>query len=268
MLRLLPAPGRRRKKKLLFALSAAFSLNLLSGKEDDFGVNLESGGVRFFKINNGKSSFITKTIKNSSVINDNELTLTFCVNKKKKQMVLYVNSKFVKDWRDKTDRRWDFGNALKMGMSGRSYSTGLEISNLKISNWDGEFSKEDDTVFAEGKPDMVLLKNDDVLRGDIVKIHKDILHFKSVSGLNFDLPLKDVKMFKNGRLELERARRNKHDAMVTFQQGGQMIVDVKNIENGILIGESENFGKISLPLNALKSMRLNIWRREKKEEDE
>ncbi|GAF71164.1 unnamed protein product, partial [marine sediment metagenome] len=65
----------------------------------------------------------------------------------------------------------------------------------------------------------------------------------------------------------ERARRNKEDVKAQFRSGGSITVRLTKLEDNTIEGSSENFGKVTMPVEAFRVIEFNVYR-EKKDEDE
>ncbi len=187
-------------------------------------------------------------------------TFNLLVDKSLKTFTLLINGKRVSQWTEPTDLTFK-----GTGLSFRSNNNGdLKISNISIRAWDG---KTVETVGARLPPkdDMVRLANNDKISGRLKAIIGDTVKFET-SYAALDIPLAQVAEISTSGEKSERARRNKEDVRAYFSDKGLVTLQLDRIDKDEIKGQSENYGKITLPLGALRLLEFNIY--EEKPADE
>jgi hypothetical protein len=81
-----------------------------------------------------------------------------------------------------------------------------------------------------------------------------------------DIPLARVVEIVTSTENAARARKNKEDVQMVFADKGLLTLQLERIEKDEVKGQSENFGKITLPLGALHRLDFNIYAEKKADE--
>jgi hypothetical protein len=187
-------------------------------------------------------------------------TFNLLVDKSLKTFTLLINGKRVSQWTEPADLTFK-----GTGLSFRSNHNGdLKISNISIRAWDGK-TVETDSARLPPKDDMVRLANNDKISGNLKAITGDTVKFET-SYAALDIPLAKVAEIATSGEKSERARRNKEDVRAYFSDKGLVTLQLDRIEKDEIKGQSEHFGKIALPLGALRLLEFNIY--EEKQADE
>lgn len=185
--------------------------------------------------------------------------ITLLLDKKNRKFTLLVNGNMIKQWVDTQD--------IKEGtffcFNNQSQGT-IKIRNLEISQWNGkipggEKSKEDE------QKDVVIFVNGDQVTGNLLTIANNETVFKTEYA-ELKVPLSRIKQLQTASKNQFRARRNAGDAQLLFANGDKLTLDLQRIADGKIKGKSENFGQVSLALNAFKGLELNIYDDEEEEE--
>lgn len=180
--------------------------------------------------------------------------ITFLADRKEKIFALLVNGALVKQWTD------------KLGVIGKGDAVmfqpqnqfGTRISNIKISEWDGDVPVGAETADSQIKEDMISLKNGDKVSGKLISISRDTVKFKSAYA-EIGVPLDRVANIAFETQGGAEARRNSTDIRVTMLNGGTLTIDFNSLKDGILDGSNESFGTVRIPLGAAQSIECNIY---------
>jgi hypothetical protein len=133
--------------------------------------------------------------------------------------------------------------------------------NIKTSDWDGKPPEvAGDSGAAVVKDDLLRLINNDKVSGRLKSIAGDAVKFET-SYATLDIPLARVVEIVTSTENAARARKNKDDVQMTFADRGLLTLQLERIEKDEVKGQSENFGKIALPLAALRRLDFNIYRK-------
>jgi hypothetical protein len=189
-------------------------------------------------------------------------TFNLLVNKSAKTITLLINGRQLTQWTDPAEFA-----GTGTGIAFRSNNTGdLKISSIVISDWDGKTPEvAGDSGAAVVKDDLLRFINNDKVSGRLKSIAGDVVKFET-SYATLDIPIARVVEIVTSTENAARARKNKDDVQMTFADRGLLTLQLERVEKDEVKGQSENFGKIALPLGALRRMDFNIYR-EKQAED-
>ena len=176
--------------------------------------------------------------------------LDVMIDKDKKTVVIFINGKKIKEW--KNVNYVPTGNNLVL--YGGSYTT--SFNNLRISKWDG---KVPDTIENKvAKEDLIKFKNGDKMSGKVISIKDNIVKLKT-SFAEMPVPVKNITQMTFSADNLARARRNKDDIKAYFVGGSHVTFSLKSISDGKILGNSENFGTANFNMNAFLGLAFNIY---------
>jgi hypothetical protein len=182
-------------------------------------------------------------------------TFNLLVSKSARTITLLLNGRVLTQWTDTAEFAGQ-GN----GISFRSNTVGdLKISNIVIMEWDGKTPDSAEGVAAVVKDDLLRFINNDKVSGRLKSIAGDTVKFET-SYATLDIPLARVVEIVTATENATRARKNKDDVLMTFADRGLLTLQLERIEKDQVTGQSENFGKIALPLGALRRLDFNIYR--------
>ncbi|MBM4165125.1 MAG: hypothetical protein FJ222_11905 [Lentisphaerae bacterium] len=181
-------------------------------------------------------------------------TFNLLVSKSAKTITLLLNGRLLTQWTDTAEFAGQ-GN----GLSFRSNTSGdLKISNIMISDWDGKTPELAETGSTVVKDDLLRFINNDKVSGHLKSISGDAVKFET-SYATLDIPLARVVEIVTSTENAARARKNKEDVQMVFADKGLLTLQLERIEKDEVKGQSENFGKITLPLGALRRLDFNIY---------
>ena len=183
-------------------------------------------------------------------------TFNLLVNKSAKTITLLINGRQLTQWTDPAEFA-----GTGTGIAFRSNNTGdLKISSIVISDWDGKTPEvAGDSGIAVVKDDLLRFINNDKGSGRLKSIAGEVVKFET-SYATLDIPIARVVEIVTSTENAARARKNKDDVQMTFADRGLLTLQLERVEKDEVKGQSENFGKIALPLGALRRMDFNIYR--------
>jgi len=178
--------------------------------------------------------------------------ITLLSNKKDKKIILMVNGKIAKQW---SDTIWGGAGGF-VSFINQSNST-VKIKNITAGSWNGKVPVPKAET-NELKNDSISFINDDIVSGKLISIKGEKVLFKT-DYAEMDIPLKRVKEITTASSLRRRARRRGDDIRCYFPNGDSITLSVKEINGGILEGETENYGNSKIKLNLFSRLQLNIY---------
>ncbi len=174
-----------------------------------------------------------------------------------KTIVLMIDGQVVKQWSE--------GDGLSGAGKGISFypqSGGVfKISNIRVTAWDGKIPSAGGAGSGGQKEDMIKITNNDKVSGTVKSISGDMVKFEA-SYATMDVPLSRVVDIQFSTERSEKANQNKDDVRATFTNGGTMTIQLGKLELGKLDGKSDNFGPVSLPLSAFRTLEFNLYQKQ------
>ena len=152
------------------------------------------------------------------------------------------------------------------GIAFRSGSSGdLKISNIRIAHWNGQVPGVAESGGDPGEHDVLSFVNNDKFSGRVISIADGTIKFET-SYATLDIPLAQVSGVAMADERAERARRNREDVRAVFVEQGSLTLKLERIEDSALLGETENFGRISVPLGVVRTLEWNLYRGQQDDE--
>lgn len=187
--------------------------------------------------------------------------LNIMVDKENKSIVLMVNDKVVKQFAASSGF-----SGLGKGILFQPQTQGnFKLSKIRVSSWGGKLPSEGGATTGEGTDDTIRFVNGDKVTGSLLSIADGTAEFKT-SYATLTIPVERVVAVSMAPDNMERARRNKSDVKASFASGGAVTVQMASVGSSKLKGSSENFGMVTMPVAAFKSLEFNIYK--EKEEAE
>jgi len=211
--------------------------------------------------NSGSSSLGSVNFQRFSNQPPSQAVFTVLVDKNKRTIALLVDGEMVKQWTD-GDVFAGTGNAILFQPQSRG---NLKISDIKVSEWDGEIPSKTGTG-RELKQDLLRFTNNDKVSGSLSAIADGNVQFKTTYA-TLTVPLKRVDQIVMSTENAERARRNRNDVRADFRERGAITLQMTKLGEDKITGNSENFGTVTLPIEAFRSLEFNVYE-DKQEEDD
>jgi hypothetical protein len=188
------------------------------------------------------------------------------VDKAKKTIALMMDGAMVQQWVD----AGGFAGAGKGILFQPQNQGNLRINRIRISAWDGKTAAAPGGGGSGGsggevKEDLIRFVNNDKISGALKSIEGGKAKLET-SYATMDVPVERIAEIEMSSERAERARRFEQDIQVQFTEAGLVTLRLDALENGKIAGYSENFGKVSLPLEAFKLVRFNLYRQADSEE--
>ena len=185
--------------------------------------------------------------------NENKvIRLQIFMNKQEKLITLLINGKRVKQW---TDTDWAaVGGFLTFY---NQSSNIIQIKNISASKWNGQIPTQEGNSVAE-KQDVIKLINNDTVSGEIKAITNGQVEIQTKYS-PLKIPLKRVRKILTSKESRHRARRRAGDIECVFGNGHYITLKFSEIKNGIITGETDNFGKVEMRLDKFSRIKFNIY---------
>lgn len=175
-------------------------------------------------------------------------------DKTQKSISLRLDGQLVKTWTDPDD--WAGEGRCLTFLSQSGGEQNLRISNLSVREWLGNV--ETDSGVATGQQDGLRLANSDRVTGRVKSIRDGSVAVDSpIAPLT--IPLERIVEINFASDHLERARRRNTDVIAAFHDGGRVTVALASLDARTLVGDSENFGKLSFARDAFRELQLHIY---------
>ncbi len=189
--------------------------------------------------------------------------VSILTDKKKKKIALVMDGNIVQQW---TDSNEFAGKGT--GVVFYVYNnTAIKVENILVSKWDGKIGEKDDGKAKVEEKDMIYFINNDMVSGKLISIAENTILFKT-DFADLNVPIKRVVRVIFARKNLHKARLNKMDIQGFFNDEHHVTLNLKNISDTELSGNSENFGNASFNIKAFKRIKFNIYKNRKEEEDD
>jgi hypothetical protein len=183
------------------------------------------------------------------------------LDQKEKVIGLRVNGRLVQQWKDQGMMK-----NLGKGLAFYTYQGGIRVRDIRVAAWEGRMESVDSAAEA-GERDAVLLNNNDKVSGTLLSLRLGKLILKTTYA-NMEIPVDRVASVQFGEKGLKDVKNAKTDARVVFANGRGITLKPEKIVEGQLVGSSENFGRVTVSLTAVKSIRMNVGVKREDGEDE
>lgn len=176
-------------------------------------------------------------------------------SKSKRTVALLVDGDLIKQWTE-TEEFAGQGRGVRFVHQGQGK---VRLSQLRVSQWDGQFIEKAGATNAADKVDLAKLRNGDRAAGE-VKTIKDGQVSMSTPASALQIPLARVK-------QIEFARQKRSSSMdhptirAYFTRGCTVTFELGKWEDGKIIGSSPNLGNVVFDASAFERVELNLGSR-------
>ncbi|MDP4625588.1 MAG: hypothetical protein NWT08_10685 [Akkermansiaceae bacterium] len=194
------------------------------------------------------------------------------------KILLYVDGEMVDIWEDNEVDKESIGKGFHFIAQDRSP---LKISNIEVTSWDGNYDEVPnqrrgamrfgggidfgDEEEVEEKKDVVpegrmVLRNGDTIEGEVTGIEGEEITLKTpLSEVKF--PVSRLKNIILKEADMETPKRNRGDVRATLSDGTRLVFRLDGVEDGKILGFSQNFGDAEFLKGAFKRIEFNIYDR-------
>lgn len=224
---------------------------------NNYSLQIQSSRIQLNRSTEDDSSNRVWDLPTSNSRDKTKVTYTVLYDKEEANILFMMNGDLKKEW---TDASGFAGKGSGLMFYCQNNNT-LKISDVRISQWNGK--KPEDTPEEEDigdEVDVVYFTNGDRMVGNAKAIKNGKLHLDIEFG-PVKIDLDRITEITLGKKYMEEARRNKGDVRAEFAEAGIITVKLTGMEGDTMLGSSENFGDIKLPLHAFKKLAFNLYDR-------
>ncbi|MBT7166048.1 MAG: hypothetical protein HN904_24920 [Victivallales bacterium] len=182
--------------------------------------------------------------------------VSVCVDRKGKTVAILMDGTLIRQWADPVGLE-DAGTGLVFYTNRNQH----RIRNIQVLPWDGKIStggNEEEEENSGAKEDQIQFANGDKVTGELLAIKDGEMTVKSPYA-ELKIPLARVALVLFREDNRERARRNAGDVQGIFREGGSVTIGLAGVQDGVLKGESENFGKAEFKIGGFGRLQTNIY---------
>ena len=133
----------------------------------------------------------------------------------------------------------------------------IRLSNIKLSEWDGQLPADVKVTTESLKEDFIQLANDDTLTGKLVDIKRGHMNFKPGFSDAIPIPLMRVNLIRLAEPKTAPTE-IKNPVRATLKGRGQITETLKEWKDGKLHLTSPTFGETVIDANAIESIQFNL----------
>lgn len=203
-------------------------------------------------VGNAGSSSMGRTETIMSMLTKKSARMEFRGNKAENLLELLVDGKLVNQWKDTAG--W-VAKGSGVLFYAQTDGSNLKISNLKVSEWDGNPGSEI-TTNAPLSEDQILLVNRDKVSGKLIGLHEGKLKFTSAAGA-LEIPLQRVTQISLADARSDSNPTSPWEIQAAVTGGGKISFALEKWDGEKVFGQNKNFGAISLNLKSIRQIRFN-----------
>jgi len=238
-----------------------WSQSTTDANEDGYAVMLQNSYVRCYRYSNQRGRQDLGNSHFDMLRQINQARVRLLLNRKEKEIMLFLNGEMVKTWRDQVDGKI-VGDAVLLQSSTNSP---MKVENMVIREWDGELTQSEDK--AAGDQDLLMLTNGDKFSGSLLGIEAGLFRFKN-DFADFEVPVDRVDRVNLAPDTRMEPRLNAGDARVRFPTGEEVTLKVGVVGDGVLTGSAEATGEVTLRTEFVTRLTFNPYdERHEKDED-
>ncbi len=175
-------------------------------------------------------------------------------DRKAKTVALLMDGALIQQWTDPAGLD-EGGTGIVLFVNQNRH----RLRNLRVLPWDGKIEQAGDEEKAVASAeDQIQFANGDRVTGEVLAIRDGEATVKSPYA-ELKIPLERIVLLTFREANRERARRNAGDVQGLFRDGGQITLNLVGLRDGLLEGESENFGQADIRIGAFSRLRVNIY---------
>jgi hypothetical protein len=194
-------------------------------------------------------------------------------NRRNGTFCLFINERIAEVWTDTGFKNDAFGNSLQFVSLG---SQSQRVSAIRVSKWDGvvdgaaearagaavemqrPWGTSLSTVKKAQREDGMRLANGDFVAGELTAIENGLVVTKTRLG-EVKLPVERLRTLALRSTSPERAIRRNGDIRVYFTDGSHLVFRLDAVDQGRLVGSSQNFGRALFGMDSIERIEFNIY---------
>ncbi|MEP2777681.1 MAG: hypothetical protein ABJQ29_09225 [Luteolibacter sp.] len=228
----------------------------------------------------GSNAWLGHTTNAGSLRENEKAHIEIKASTRSGKILLYVDGELVDMWEDNDVKAEDIGKGFHFISQDRSP---MKLTNIEVTGWDGNYEEmpnqrgrimgrnfrggidfgdeeeggEEKVAAPEGR---MVLRNGDTIEGEVKGIEgEEITLTTPLSEVKF--PVSRLKNIVLKAADMETPKRNKGDVRATLTDGTRIVFRLDGVEDGKILGYSQNFGDAVFLKTAFKRIEFNIYDR-------
>ena len=223
--------------------------------------HLGPGYAALQRVQSGGSGNVLGQVQIPAMLNQRKVRLEIRTNKEEASLALLADGLLIHRWKDNGGfAAKGSGLAFFVQMDGPP----LNLSNLKVSEWDGKF-EPDAVANGSATEDLVHLANRDKVTGKLQSIHQGKLSFTTTQ-TTLEIPMERVTQMVFRQATGAARNRDPWETRAYFSGGGNVAFEVEKWDPDQVSGNSPNFGRLTFHPRSIRQVEFNLGQR--KETDE
>jgi hypothetical protein len=185
----------------------------------------------------------------------NKLRIDIRANKEDSTLGLLIDDRLVQRWKDPSGF---VGQGSGVVFFAQLEGPSINISNIKVAQWEGELAM-DDPARSAGKDDLVYLANRDKVSGQLRSVRDGKLSV--VAGQNaLEIPLSRVTQIHLANPAANLPPNGPWQLRAYLAGGGAVALDLERWNDEEVLGLSSNFGHVGFHPDTVRQLRFNLQR--------
>jgi hypothetical protein len=185
----------------------------------------------------------------------NKLHMEIRANKPDSTLTLLVDDHLVQRWKDTAGF---VGQGSGLVFFAQLDGPSIRISNLKVTQWEGEFAIDTSTN-AVTKDDLVYLVNHDKVTGKVQRLKENSLSVETALA-PLEIPLARVSQITLASPTSSFAAGKPWELRAFFAGGGTVAFQLESWQDQKISGRSGNFGPVSFDPRCIRQLQFNLDR--------
>lgn len=257
----------------------SFNFKVIFFSEDPASDQMNSGYELSFQrasiyLRNNKTQSFLGSAQARELLENDRIHIEIRTSAKSGKVCLYLNDRLAEVWNDPDHKKGKYGKALQFAAAN---TLPIRISGIKVAHWDGvqdeslepgdnmmggrggtaETPKPKDDKDAAKKGRMQLANGDSIV-GEASSIRDGVIQLKTPLG-EIKLPVSRIRTLALKSVEQERAILRNGDVRASFPDGSSIVFRLDQVENGTVIGSSQNFGSAVFQISAFDRLEFNLY---------
>jgi hypothetical protein len=236
-----------------------FSDNLKSGSNgNSYSLKLSQTGASLSRHEMQDGEPVSNRLGSNARVNltgiGSRARFSFRVDRKKRTFILFINGQKICNWKDKGEFA---GKGAGLVFTSRA-SYPVRISNISIKQWDGSLPVSFKDTLGSPKEDFLRLANDDTMSGSVISIRENIIHLKTISFGDVNVPLNRTGLIQfAGNNAPINEKLPKGVVTAKLKGYGSLTFSLKSWKDGKLEVESPDFGTATIDGSIVESITFN-----------
>jgi hypothetical protein len=220
---------------------------------NNYTIMMQHSYIRAYRYSNDQGQLDLGNAQMNEMRTWDKAKIQFFLNRKEKEIYLFMNGQLVKKWVDAQQENEITGNALQFRASG---NTTTRIKGITVRVWDGKLESKKSGEM--GELDILLLKNGDSFSGTLLGIESDVVNFKT-DFAELPIPIKRISDINRGKTNRAEPRKRSGDVVLTFPTDEKVTLDLAKWSQGQIQGSSETTGDVTIQTRFISQIQFNPY---------